>query len=394
MPWAIQGIMSITSSIKDFFSPLPKKKVDFRPSLFKKKDIIDVPPVPSLPSGVVSSGFTPDILRDALNDAKAVRATALANAHQALTNAFDANGIKPAPSVYKPGYKIDLFEDIAEIGKFDDDRDDFVSAISGFQLNIPNKNNNSYNNISFTASYHAPPPFSSLYGGTKVDSHGNPLPSALQDLLSAGLPQAKDTVTKVDTIPLDKIDKKYGVDPSGAVDVQPKPRTGKIARVEFDVVIGRPQWSNQIHAIKNSLGKEIYLASNHEIVRKAINIFNGKLNEMYRGKTPVFTIENGTMFKTGLIDEPNPALDFHFLRFPNNGAKISAVFSYGESNRLKDIIEVKKQLELIGSSCQFYILGEMELDEQEENLTEMVIESFGYNNPHRMNVNKELFRIL
>jgi hypothetical protein len=115
---------------------------------------------------------------------------------------------------------------------------------------------------------------------------------------------------------------------------------------------------------------------------------------MYCGKTPIFSIESGTMFKTGLIDKASPALEFYGLRFPPNGAKLTAVFTGGDSNRLGDIIETKKELELIGSSCQFYILGEMELDEEEETLTEMVIESFGYNNPHRMNVNKELFRIL
>jgi hypothetical protein len=36
----------------------------------------------------------------------------------------------------------------------------------------------------------------------------------------------------------------------------------------------------------------------------------------------------------------------------------------------------------------------MELDEDEETLTEMVIECFGYFNQHRANINKELFRIL
>lgn len=381
--------MGLTSSIKKFFSPLPKKKVDFRPSSFIKKDaefIDDIPPVPSLPSGVVSSGFTPDTLKDAINDAKAVRATALSNAQNALTMAFDIHGIgKPAPSVYKPGFKIDILDEGTEIGDFDDDNtDDFVGAISGFDLNVPNKNNNSYNSITLTGSIPASSiQFNSFYNKMMpVISVSDPLPKVdkdIDDLLRAGLPQPKT--------PIDDL--------SGAVDKQPETRTGKIARVEFDVVIGRPQWSNQIHAIKNSFGKEIYLAGNQGIIRAAVKTFNEKLKEMYGGETPVFTIEGGTMFRTGLRDEPYTILDFHGLRFPMNGAKLVAIFSYSDKNDgQRDMEAIKRELELIGNCCQFYILGELELDETEEQITEIVIESFGYNNPHRMNVNKELFRIL
>jgi len=392
--------MSLTATIKSFFSPLPKKKVDFRPSSFKKKDDLskDPPTPPSLPSGVRSSGFTPNNtlkLKQALIDAKETRATAFKNAQHALSSAFDIYGVKPAPSIYKPGFKIDVLDEGTEIGNFDDDLD-MSMGLSGFSLDfsLPNKNGNQYNSITLTGSI--PPSsikFNSFYGGimpkvvpASISSMSDPLPQVdkhLDDLLRAGLPQIDHALFAPKDVA------------SGAVDIQPNPRTGKIARVEFDVVIGRPQWSNQIHAIKNSIGKEIYLASNHAIIRDAVKQFNEKLKEMYGGKTPVFSIESGTMFKTGLIDKAAPALEFHGLRFPLNGAKIIAVFSSGDNYRLGDTMEeVRKEIELIGNSCQFYILGEMELDEQEENLTEMVIECFGYNNPHRMNVNKELFRIL
>jgi len=40
----------------------------------------------------ISSGFTPETLAQALADAKAVRAQALANAKQALKEAFESNG--------------------------------------------------------------------------------------------------------------------------------------------------------------------------------------------------------------------------------------------------------------------------------------------------------------
>ena len=326
--------MGLTSTIKDFFSPLPKKKVDFRPSSFiiKKKDIIDViskdpPSVPSLPSGVISSGFTPNTLRDAINDAKAARATALANARGIMDNAFINNHHNTA-SLFKSGYKISLFDEF-------------------------------------------------------FDSHGNPIPASI-------MPKAPIDDDEKDEDGLFKVSPLGGV--SRAVDPQPKIRTGKIARIELDVIIGPPQISKQTHSIKNSLDKELYFDSNHKVVLAAVQRFNEKLNEMYCGKTPLFTIESGTMFRTG-FDDSHPNLDFNGLKF-DNGSKITALFSYGESNKMADIIEVRKQLELVGRTCEFFILGEMELDEDEETLTEMVIECFGYFNQHRANINKELFRIL
>ena len=41
---------------------------------------------------IVSSGFTPETLAQALADARAVRETALANAKEALREAFENNG--------------------------------------------------------------------------------------------------------------------------------------------------------------------------------------------------------------------------------------------------------------------------------------------------------------
>lgn len=347
--------MSLPFFISNIFKPQPK--VDFSPPKKSKKQSAPKsgpPPVPQVPPiannipkhlGSSTLQNNPSLLKQAIDDAKTVRATALANAKTSLDDAFKIatnNNTK---------YNI-TFAD--ENGNFDEIDVDWSSALSGNMdidlgapANMPN--------------------YASMFGGTRSkDSHGNPTPEFTF---------------------------------SGAVGEQPEPRTGNIARVQFEVIIGRPQWSKQVYSIKNSQGKEIYLASNQSIVKTAVEKFQEQLVAANSGYCPSYVIKSGTMFRTGLNNDIiDPILEFHGLKFPAKsstsvGSRIMAEFTYGENNSEIGRKEVEDILKIVGSTCEFYILGEIELDEDGESMTEMVIESFGYTNKNRTAGNEELVAI-
>jgi hypothetical protein len=47
----------------------------------------------------------------------------------------------------------------------------------------------------------------------------------------------------------------------------------------------------------------------------------------------------------------------------------------------------------VEQTCHFFIIGEFELDESEENITGLEIESFDYVNPNRPDVHNQLYKV-
>ena len=375
-----------------FWNKIKKKKDSdlpsdlFRPKEYKSENIgitIKSDKVsPLTPSYVPSSGFNSDLLRDAIADAKAVRATALANAKSALNAAFgrqieddikNALSPKEKPIILPdscsnlPGYKIEFKDSFkGPIERDFNDSIDFTSAISG-----------PIATISLSASYKM----------QLVDSHGNPSPSNPANwsnyaiTSSYVLPNAPKAPYAVSASYL----------PSGA---------GLEAKMGFNVVIGNSKWSNQLNSITNSRGGKIYFANNLDSIRRGLDKFVNKMMYQHDGNLPTFRIDLSAGCNVDLM----------FKGFKFGGANyaanenIQAIFGYGGKhtgvvNMAPAHVVVGQQDELVRvmnevrSRCLFFIMGEFELDEHQDRIVEMEIEYFGYSYQADNSVNKKLLSV-
>jgi hypothetical protein len=369
-----------------------------------------------------SSGFNSTLLKDAINDAKVVRQTALANAKSALNAAFQNSiGSQSVPPLSLPGYSIafssepvDHFKDttVGDFSKVGTD-DDWSGAISGFCLAPQVSGKSGFYNTGYVYA-----PYIPLHMSGPVDAHGNPSPAAPSPLdatakankvvndamekskkildksmnksASYAMPAIAPAKAPKSSSYISKADKQREEDScSGAINKSsPLTRTGNIATVGFDVIIGRPQFSRQINAIDYN-GEKIPLERYRDKIKMAINDFHKCITEKYGNEKPKYKISYGPMF-----DDKEIELTFTGLMFDN--FKIIATFSY-EEGRLKNDVEANKNLmgllNEVGKNCEFFVTGDIEFDELHVLITEMKLESFNYNNRNNPGFNNVLFGI-
>ena len=155
----------------------------------------------------------------------------------------------------------------------------------------------------------------------------------------------------------------------------------------FDVMIGSQSNHNQKTFIANSSGKVIFLSANRDVIQSAIDVFNMNVRMTYNNSLPRFIVKSGDDIST----ERDTELLFYNLIF--NGVNINASFIYCDDNNdeLDDMESVGVSTEII-RTCEFFILGECELNETEEHIISMTIESFGYVNRSR-NIKEQLYKI-
>lgn len=365
-----------------FWSSLFKPKIPdktyteslFRPKTFRPEGNGKSPAdIPNLVSGVnPSSGFNASTLREAIEDAKAVRATALANAQKALEDAFktkigeDLNKVLQPPVIIPPplpdncsnlpGYKIE-FKDTAA-GKFDDKKlDDVISSISGFNLN-----------------------YGSLYGGSSSQANPNVSFTASYAISGSWTPPVNKSASY---LPL-----------SGAV----QPNRTAPHQSGYDLMIGNPSWSNQINSITNSRGGKINLGNNLDAIYDGIRKFVHKMKFKHDGKNPRFPIK-----VEGATIRGNYNVEVEFVSLIHDGNNLKLILNFVDTSldvhgaTTRSIVgqqdEATRAMSDIERNCIFFIMGEFELDDKQEKITDMEIEYLGYSYKNNSGTSKKLFSI-
>jgi len=175
----------------------------------------------------------------------------------------------------------------------------------------------------------------------------------------------------------------------GATQPQPKVQKPNVIPIMFDVIIGSPKQNNNNNKnfVVNSSDKLLYLSFNRYVIQTAIKTFNDNIKKYYNQTLPRFIIKSGCVsLNTGKDIE----LLFYGLIFDD--IKITASFIYYDDAYDEfNTIESLNILNEINRTCEFFILGEYELDETEEHITDMKIESFGYVNRIR-NIREQLYK--
>jgi hypothetical protein len=175
----------------------------------------------------------------------------------------------------------------------------------------------------------------------------------------------------------------------GATQPQPKVQKPNVIPIMFDVIIGSPKQNNNNNKnfVVNSSDKLLYLSFNRYVIQTAIKTFNDNIKKYYNQTLPRVIIKSGCVsLNTGKDIE----LLFYGLIFDD--IKITASFIYYDDAYDEfNTIESLNILNEINRTCEFFILGEYELDETEEHITDMKIESFGYVNRIR-NIREQLYK--
>lgn len=150
------------------------------------------------------------------------------------------------------------------------------------------------------------------------------------------------------------------------------------------VSIGSPKKSGiRLNCIENSRGEFIYFKDNRDIVKQAIEDFNRDYAEESRMKT-VLAGENNTEYV-------NFSLTFDSLSYEDvsivvNFEKYEFVAGNGSGITSKLI----NAIDVIRNSCQFYLQGEIDLDEETESkIVSMKISGINYINPKRMKAGEQ-----
>ena len=161
---------------------------------------------------------------------------------------------------------------------------------------------------------------------------------------------------------------------SGAVQSELKPKP-KVFNISFDVSIGNPARVTRKIWINNAQGKSIYLAPYRNIIQLSLELFNNNIRAAHHNSLPRFMIYSGGT-SSAVMKEVE--LVFYGLYFDDNKIKASFLY-FNEDSLFND--DVMRFLNEIGETCNFYIVGEFEMDDTEEHIIGMEIESFDYFNP-------------
>jgi len=147
------------------------------------------------------------------------------------------------------------------------------------------------------------------------------------------------------------------------------PSLGKKAVGTFDVIIGKPERNNPLNSITyfsalTTGNKTIFLEDNSVKVQVACNIFSESIRSQHH-KLSVFDIDNG---RYNVL--------FESLWFGNVGTLKLRLSRGIESHHTQ--MDYTNYFNEIGRNYLFFILGEFEIDEIDNKITAMEIESLGY----------------
>jgi hypothetical protein len=170
------------------------------------------------------------------------------------------------------------------------------------------------------------------------------------------------------------------IDVSGAV--QPElTRKPNVFNISFDVTIGNPQRSSQKIWIANSQGKSVYLSHYRHVIQLSLELFNNNIRAAHHNGLPRFTIYSGN--SSTMPEAKDVELIFYGLYFDDTKIKASFIYYNEALMPNQDVMELLSEIE---RTCHFFIVGEFEMDDSEDNIIGMEIESFDYVNPCRLDI--------
>ena len=170
-------------------------------------------------------------------------------------------------------------------------------------------------------------------------------------------------------------------------------RKPNVVNISFDVFIGNPSRKATMlnprvtHSMVNSQGRVLYLSHYRDVIQNSIELFNNNIKAAHHNGLPRFTIYSG-----GNAMAPMVAVELIFYGLTFDDTKIKASFIYYNEPLMANS-DVRNLLNEVDQTCHFFILGEFELDETEENITGMEIESLDYVNPYRTDNHEPLHRV-
>ncbi len=350
--------MDFTTKIDKFFNNLLKKKED--------EEIQES--LKFIPSGTTmpSSGFTSDTLKQAIEDAKAVRTASLYNAQQALEEAFH---------MIKPKSVSSINDDVAEA--IEDAKPQIIPTVRpakepkpdiGIRFDDVNSFHATYYDKSgmptVGAKYVKPPALKSHYPQFK-----RPSDEDLNRLIDSKI--GEDSLDDDDLAVLTELSHSVAAPVSGAFQPSLKPNRNTNDDYVFTVTIGNPHHRLLLNCIENSRGELIHFKDSVDVINEAINEFNVN----YYPDSITKTILVGAD-----VEYANISLQFDTLNFFDGN--IVAIFSRASVVANKGIVDFVK---CIKNTVYFYIDGEVFLDEAETKIESMTITGLSYVNPSRMN---------
>jgi len=151
------------------------------------------------------------------------------------------------------------------------------------------------------------------------------------------------------------------------------------------VSIGNPNNGGiRLNCIENSRGEFIYFKDNREIVKQAVENFNrdyateSRIKTVLCGSSEEDYVNFSLTFKSLSYEDQTISVNFERYEFVTGHGS-------GITNKLINAIDCIK------NSCQFYLQGEIDLDEETESkIVSMKISTVSYINPNRMK-NGEIF---
>jgi hypothetical protein len=145
---------------------------------------------------------------------------------------------------------------------------------------------------------------------------------------------------------------------------------------ETAVSIGNPKKSVLFNCIENSRGEFVYFKDNETVISEAIDLFNKSYDEKSRTKTVLAGANNSDNYV-------NFHLEFDHLEYSARNGIIAKFDRYTWVTGLgsKDMMN---PTERIKGTCQFYLEGEIMLDETESKIEAMTIFGMNYINVMRM----------
>ena len=168
-------------------------------------------------------------------------------------------------------------------------------------------------------------------------------------------------------------------------------RKPNVVNISFDVFIGNPVRArfnpHQKVFMMNSQGKSLYFSHHRDVIQNSIELFNNNIKAAHHNGLPRFTIYSGDNAMA-----PMAAVELIFYGLTFDDTKIKASFIYYNEPLMANS-DVRNLLNEVDQTCHFFILGEFELDETEENITGMEIESLDYVNPYRTDNHEPLHRV-
>jgi len=332
--------------------------MSFFSNFFKKTEYVDLSP-PIIPHSPYSSS----LLLEAIEEAKKVRATTLAAGRSVFEGAFNSNS-----------------HTTKSIDAVEDDVTDAIEDVKP-QIGYPG----------FVKPTKAPKdPETKLEDINPFTPYYYKKSNAIQDVydsMKIGMPSVVNQNQRYykPTSASDAISERFkklaGI--SGAIQPRLNPNNITNRPYVYQCAIGNPYNSHiRINSIQNSRQKTINFKDNREVIEKGINLFNRLIR--LRG---VNNLETKPILVGHSLNSAEIKLTFHQLSF--TGEEIQVEFSKYNLQRNGGIGDNYDTW--ICSTCYFFLEGEIMLDEDEVEITELNITALSYMNIGRMTAREQLF---